>query len=843
MNNTPLKLRIHIFNTQTICNKLAYSRLQALCRISKIHYISLAFVFCCLQGKSQVAPPLTIKGIVTDSVTNKALAYVTLILKNDQLVTLHSTSSKADGTFAFTHVKPGKFLLSVIAMGYRPKSVTVRLTDNSAVQDLGAITLPPATGRLKEVVVTGDKPLIRQEIDRITYDMKADPESRVNSVLEMMRKVPLLSLDADDNIQLQGNTNYKILINGKPSSMVDRSPKEILRSMPASTIERVEVITTPPAKYDGEGLAGIINIITTRKTDNGYNGTVNLSERFPAGGPGIGSTLTAKLSRFGVAVSGGANKNHSPETVNSYSRFTQGDNPTSLLQNGTRTLSGETGYFGTQLSYEIDSLNLISAEFNINGNHTENVNFQSSELGIINGGLLQSYTLLNDLDGDGKGLDASVNYQLGFQKDKNRILTFSYRYLNFSNAQYNNIDILNAISVTLPDYRQYNNGRSAENTFQLDYVHPVKKVNIEAGAKAIFRNNRSNFKYDVFNESAGLFETNPLLTNNFDNTQNVFGVYNTYQFSAKNWGVKAGLRVEETVTDADFISAGAVLKQDYLNFIPSVSLNRKFKNSGSINLGYTSRIQRPGINQLNPFVDRSNPNVETSGNPELKAMTANSFEVSYSSFKKLSLILAARMIFFNDLVMPQITADPATNVTRSTFGNTGNAEMTALYLNAGIPLTKQLKLSVNTLFSYATVKGDVNGVLLKNEGLMSRGLLTAAYRFNSGWRANASFNYSGRNISLQSHTNAFTGSSISGSKDFLKDKLSISLAVNNMFTKYRNIVNTAFGSNFNQQTFNQSYFRNFTTSINYRFGGLKEKLKRNQRGIKNTDVSDDTDVN
>jgi ferric enterobactin receptor len=832
-----------MFNTLKVGNKLAYLHPRNILQTSKALYIILAFTFCWLQSKSQVASPPTIKGVVTDSVTRKALAYVTLILKTDKLVTLRSTSSQADGTFAFTNVKPGKFSLSIIAVGYRSKTVPVQLTDHSAVQDLGSIKLAPATGQIKEVVVTGDRPLVRQEIDRISYDLKADPESKVNSVLEMMRKVPLLSLDAEDNIQLQGNSNYKILINGKPSSMVDRSPREILRSMPASTIERVEVITTPPAKYDGEGLAGIINIITTKKTDNGYNGTINLNERFPVGGPGIGATLTGKFSKFGVALSTGASKNNSPETINSYSRITEGNNPTTLLQNGTRKLAGESGYLGTELSYEINSRNLISAEFNINGNNTENQNFQRSDLRNVNGGLLQGYSLQNNFDGDGKGLDASLNYQLGFQKDKNRMLTFSYRYLSFSNTQNNNINVFNEMAFSLPDYRQYNNGRSAENTFQLDYVHPVKKVNIEAGAKAIFRNNRSNFNYDAFNEAAGLFQTDPSRTNNFQNTQNVFGIYNTYQFYVKDWGVKAGLRVEETVMDADFVSAGAVLKQDYLNFIPSVSLNKKFKNSSSINLGYTSRIQRPGINQLNPFVDRSNPNVETSGNPELQAMTANSFEVSYSSLKKLSLIVASRVIFFNNLIMPQITADPVTNITRSTFGNTGSARMTAAYLNASYPVTKQLKVSGNVLLNYGKVKGEVNGVPQQNEGLMSRAFITTTYRFNSGWQTNASFNYTGRNLSLQSSTNGFTGSSISGSKDFLKNKLSVSVAVNNLFTKYRNVINTAFGSNFTQETFNQNYFRNFTTSVNYRFGGLKDKLKKSQRGIKNTDVSDDTDVN
>ncbi len=173
---------------------------------------------------------------------------------------------------------------------------------------------------------------MKQEVDRISYDLQADPESKVFSVLDMMRKVPLLSLDADNNILLKGNSDFKILINGKPSSMVERNYKEILRTMPASSIERIEVITTPPAKYDAEGLAGIINIITNKKLDNGYNGSLNFSERFPNGGPGFGGSFSAKFGKIGMSAFGGASIFKSPQIINSTSRNTFGDENTILTK-------------------------------------------------------------------------------------------------------------------------------------------------------------------------------------------------------------------------------------------------------------------------------------------------------------------------------------------------------------------------------------------------------------------------------------------------------------------------------------------------------------------------------
>jgi ferric enterobactin receptor len=800
----------------------------------------LLLLICCLflslGANSQTNQTLQISGKITDSVAQKPIGFATILLKNDKKIQIKSVVSAKDGSFVITGLASGNYGIVVVYVGYQNKSVPVVLGSTSKVLENISLTVSPT--QLKGVSITADRPLIKQEIDRISYDVKADPESKVNNVLEMMRKVPLLSVDGDDNIQLQGNSNYKILINGRPSGMMERNPKDILKSMPASSIERIEVITTPPAKYDGEGLAGIINIITFKKADNGTNGTINVSERFPVGGPGIGGSFTAKAGKFGIATNAGGNLNSSPQLNNSILRLTQESNPTRLLQTGTRDFSGKSGYIGTELSFEIDSLNLISGQVNYNANSNESLSMQNSILNNTTA-LLQSYDLRNSLEGSGDGFDAALNYQLGFKKDKNRLLTFSYRYFQFSNNQYNNVDVFNPVSYALPNYRQDNTGGSTEQTVQIDYVYPFKKVVMEAGVKAIFRDNNSDFAYLSLN-SAGDFVLDPLKTNVFDNQQNVYGVYNTYQFSLNKWGVKAGVRAEQTEIDANFSGATTKLNRSALNIIPSISVNRKFKDMSSINFGFTSRIQRPGIYQLNPFVDRSNPNFESSGNPDLKSMKGHSIEVNYSRFKKLSLNVGLRALRGTNIIMP--SAIRIGNVTRNSFANTGTATLIGLNVNLNYPFSSKLRGVVGAMANYGIVTAEINGVALEKQGLMRRAFTSLTFRPSKTWQASASVNYNGPNLSIQGTSNSFVFSSFSLNKDFFNNKLSLSIAANNAFNKYRKAINYTNGPDFTQENYNQNYQRNFTTSLNYRFGKLKDSIKKNKKGINNNDVSEGTSL-
>ena len=794
-------------------------------------------IFICfalsVKGQTPVINLHEIKGIVADSTTKKGLDYITVSLKTDKNISVKSALTKSNGSFSFGDIKPGQYSVTIIAIGYKTKNIAVDLSDNT---DIGTIYITSQTTQLSAVVVTADRPLIKQDIDKISYDLQADPESKINSVLEMMRKVPLLSLDAEDNIQLKGSGNYKILINGKPSGMVDKNPKDILRSMPASSIQNIEVITNPPSKYDSEGLVGIINIVTNKKVDNGYNGSINVNQRFPVGGPGLGGSFTFKQGKFGASGYGGSNLYSSPATSNYNNRITTGSNPTTLTQLGSRDFDSNNAYLGTELSFEIDSLNLVSGQFGFNNG---SYNGSSVAISLLNGskGLIQGYDLLNESRSSRDGMDAALNYQLGFKSNKNRLLTFSYRFYTYGDQQKNNLVASNRVNYSIPDYQQINDGYSSEQTIQVDYIHPLKKFTIEGGLKGILRNNESDFQYSSMNAATGEFDPDPARTNKFSNGQNIWGIYNSYQYNLKDWGFKAGLRLEETIVNANFISTSSQIGQNYFSLIPSVSVNRKFKNMSSLSLGYTQRIQRPGIWSLNPFVDRSNPNFESSGNPNLRPVLANNFQINYSRFKKGSVNLGLNYSFSNNTMQRISIFDPSTNITRSTYENIGKDKSIGSNFNINYPITKKWNFNLSGNLNYVFIEGMINGTMAKNDGM--RGYLygSTGYRFDNGFRINTNFSYSTPYIMLQGKGSAYSYYGLSLNKDIIKEKLSFSASTNNPFNKYRDFINETVGGNFTQLNSSQSYFRSFGVSLNYRFGKLKESIKKNKRGINNDDVS------
>jgi ferric enterobactin receptor len=686
---------------------------------------------------------------------------------------------------------------------------------------------------LKEVTVKADKPIIKQEVDRITYDLQADPQSKTSNVLEMMRKLPYVTVDGNENIMLKGNASYKILINGKPSSLMERDAKAILRSMPASTIQRIEVYTTPPAKYDAEGLGGIINIITNKKLVDGYNGTFNLNERTPTG-PGAGASFTAKAGKLGLSVFGGGNLTDNPTVATLNIRNSTGGNPTVLNQAGSNRSDGKNGYLGTELSYEINEYNLLSAQFNINGSRSNGLSDQRSVLNQSAG--IIAYNIDNNNNGGGNGFDAGLNYQIGFKKDKARLLTFSYRYFKYSNNSHNDIGFTNRVNFTDPDYNQDNNGSASEQTAQVDFVKGFKQWTVEAGVKSIFRDNASDFQSNVFNAATGEFEPVATLSNQYNSTQNILAAYNTWRFSSKKLEVKAGLRLEHTTTDADFITTSSAAHQRYLNLLPSVAINMPLDANSGLNLGFSQRLKRPGINKLNPFVDRSNPNFYSSGNPELSRSIVSDLRLGYSLSKKANLNVSVFYDFGNKLDVLVSTLDPATNITYSTYRNTGSVVGIGNAVSFSYPITKRWDISINTNAMYFEIEGQVDNIISKRSFWTFSSLSSTNYTIDDTWRVGASFAINGRNpTGLQGSTNGFVSPSFYGSKQLIKSKLSLSASISNPFTKYRNIITETRGANFNQTINNQSYFRTVSVSLNYNFGKLKESIRKTKRGINNDD--------
>jgi ferric enterobactin receptor len=803
-------------------------------------YIITILAILFTVGSSAMAQKdvLTIKihGIIADSVTKQSLNLVTIYLKTEKDSLLKTRVSKANGSFEFENLPIKKYNMVIVSAGYQSKTITM---DNKTTIDLGSIYISKRVNNLKEVEIKGDRPIIQQKADRLIYDMQADPESKVNNVLSMIHKIPYLSVDVDDNVLLKGSSSFKILINGKPSGMLTNNLKEVLRSMPASTVVRIEVITIPPSKYDAEGMAGVINIITNKKVSDGYKGTLNASEGFPQGGPGIGASFTAQQGKFGINSYGGASMYHEPQTNYTNTRNTTGTDPTTLQQNGHNNSDSKNGYFGTELSYEIDSLNLLSGNFNINGYNYHGSDYQTSALDGSTG-LIQGYDLASTNHGNGGGVDAAINYQLGFKSNKSTLLTFSYQYSGYGSNAHTDVDISNPVDYPTPDYNQVNNQNSKEQTIQVDYAQAIKKVNMEAGLKAILRNSSSNAQYNSLNPADSLYETDPALSDMFNYTQDVYGAYNSYKFNIKKWSFSAGLRAEYTDVNANFLSTSSTTKQNYFNVIPAVSINKSFKDNSSINFGFTQRIRRPSIYRLNPFVDRSNPDFISTGNPNLRPVIMNIVQVGYSNGggKKVSIYIGSDYTFFNNLDLQVTSYDPVTHITTANYGNVGKGGGIEGNLNITYTPVKFYNLSINGNALCLFVKGTGEASADKLNRTLSHVSLSNGFKFDKGWSTNANFDYySPTPSSIQGLNNGFASTSLSVNKELVKNKLFFSTAVNNPFTKYRNRITETTGPDFTQMSNNLTYFRSISFSINYNFGRLNSDIKKSRKGINNDDVS------
>jgi len=799
---------------------------------------AIACLYCTLSF-GQNAASITIKGTVIDSAANKPLDYATIALSDGATNTpVKSTLTKDDGAFSLTNL-PGKpYKLVIVSMGYRSKTIDIK---GDASIDLGKLMLSSGNKQLNEVTVTAARPLMKQEVDRISYDVLADPESKALSALDMMRKVPMLSVDADDKIQLKGSGNYKILINGKESALMARNPSDVLKAMPATNIERIEVITTPPAKYDAEGLAGIINIITKKNGDQGYNGSLN-SRINSVFGPAINLNGTVKQGKFGLSLFGGigSNGHNSNPFSTSQTLFAQN---TTIQQDGENTFGGHFKYANAELSYEIDSLNLITGSYQMFQGDFDQSSTQLSAQTNSAGALMQGYNLASDGYNHDRGMDLSVNYQLGFKGHKDELLTLSYKYSygpgrTFADNIFSNR--VNYADAQQPNFRQFNEAGNREHTFQLDYAYPIKKVSIEAGAKAILRNNFSDFRREDFDPVSSEYVVNTGQTNVFNYHQDVYSFYNSYQLKFTKFTAKFGARLERTQVNADF--SGTPLDKGYNNLIPSISVQRSFSKS-SVSLGFTQRIQRPGIFQLNPFIDRSNPKFINTGNPDLRPELNNTFELTYSNFSKGSINASLSYAFSNNAIQNVTSIDienagsahPDT-VTTTTYQNLGSNRTLGLNLNSNYQLSKRLSFSLNARISHVWLKGTYNGQFYKNDGFTGNVFTNLGYKWESGYRFGIDAGYFSSNVMLQGKNGSGIFSSYVLGKEFFKKTLTISAVANNPYAKFRTFKSYTTTPDFEQSSFFSNRYRSFAIRLNYKFGKLSANIKKNQRGINNDDT-------
>ena len=785
-----------------------------------------------LCAQSQVQK-ISIKGIVTDSADHRPLGFATIVLLNKQTgKPVQSALSKDDGTFEIIGILDQQYKIRLNYIGYAPKELNVPLAGAAGkpIVNLGAIVLTGQSGQLKQVSITAAKPYLKQDIDRLSYDVQADPENKTNDAFEMLRKVPMISIDASDNIKLNGSDSYQIFVNGKPSALMASDPADVLKGIPAATILKIEVITTPPAKYDSEGLSGIINIITVQKKDEGFNGSVFGRYNNTWGERGS-ITAAAKEGKLGVSAflglghQGMVNTGAGSQIISS----------TNLLQQGYNLNGGNFRNGNLGLSYEIDSLNLLTATMDFNHRNFDQDQYRTSQLFGGADTLLQHYELTNIGNNTWGVFDLGLNYQLGFKHHKDELLTFSYQYSSFSNSLSNEVTISNPFNYDGSNYNQFNQSGSKENTFQVDFISPVKKMlTVEAGAKAILRDNHSDFESE--NETiTGTLVPDTALTNQFDYHQNVYSVYNSWQLKLNLLTLKAGLRAEHTTVRSVFLAGNAPIDQNYTNLLPAVSVQFSLSQTGSFNAGFTERMQRPSLSQLNPFVNRADPDLIIMGNPALRPILNHLFELSYSNYAKASIRIGLNYAYADNTIQ-SVTTLLSDTLSQTTYLNIGKNKSAGVNFSLNYPFTDHLNFRLNAQLAHLWMEGVYNASLYQNSAYHGSADASAGYKFADGYYVGATADYFSGNVYLQGRSNSSTYYSIVASKDIDKKRINLSLTIYSPFEPYHESVNTVRTSDFIQSTSQQNIMRNFRIGFNYKFGKMNSDIKTNHRGIKNDDV-------
>lgn len=819
---------------------------QQLCYIMKsicMPKLYLAIILSILiapltQAQNKPGEPLfTVKGTVVDSLSQKKVSYCTITLMDTLTKPITASYSDEKGDFRLEVTQAGTYLLQLSNLDYNTRVISLELADIKAV-DLGAVELKQGMEmRVDEVEVAAKRELITAYPNKITYNMDADPQAATATTLEILRKVPMLSVDGEENVRLNGESNYKVLVDGRSSAMMSRNFREVIKSMPANSIKNIEIITNPSTRYDAEGLGGIINIVTKRDIPRGIKGSVNMGTTTTGTVTG-GGYLTGRVGKFSAStnvslgalkVLGGKSYGEIENMASSNNRYSQSAGESGRTANNYTNISLE-------MSYEIDTMNLITLSgwsyLNNYNAHTFNNTKYWNEERI----LTQEYNNSRDNSGRVGTLSGSIDYQHSFKKP-DRILTISYYIDNTPSST-----IFDAMINGLIDYdtyRQYSNNRAheTEHTAQVDFFDPTSEMHqYEAGLKYILRQNRSNTEVKLYDESLEDWTDHSEGVNDIDYDQHIGSLYAGYTFNYKQFSAEAGVRGELSVNRGVSKIAGENIpfnQTPEFKVTPYINLSQALKEGQSITLSYTQRIQRPGINYLNPYVNDADPMNISTGNPNLKSVTLNQISTKYSkSTQKWNLFADFTLSMANNSV-ERISRINESGVKFTTFDNIGINNKYRLTASYSYRLGSKLSLYLNGNVSYVDIRSKAEE--LSNSGFIYQATLGGVVQL---W-TNCNFNFNAgtysANINLQGKGSATYNHSLGLSQQLLKQSLTISISANNPFLRYRTITDTLFDNNFNSSFDYRYQISQYSLNLRYNFGSNKTQMKRTDRTIQNDD--------
>lgn len=783
-------------------------------------------------GKSEPSIKGTINGEVVDSITGLPVGFATITLKKagkDKLI--DGVISEDNGKFKFKEVKNDAYDLFVSFLGYEAKKIgNVEVTLKDPTNNMEKILLAPASYVLDAVEVKGKRALIENQADKIVFNAEDDSSIAGGDATDVLRKVPMLSVDLDGNVSLRGSQNVRILINGKPSGMFSSNVADALKMFPADQIKKVEVISSPGAKYDGEGSAGIINIITKKENLEGIAGNVNAS----AGTRQNSLNLNVNAGRGRFGVSSGANIFYSvPTDANTtFLRTSSAGGVNSLYSQDGVTNTSRLGFnLSGSAFYDINAYNALNTSISYRGFGFDQNGMSMARLENFGSVDLDEFDRDNTTETLFSGYDWNTDYTRKFENHKDRELVFAVQYSgNIQNQDYavQEIHLLNQFNR---DEKILNDGDNRELTGQIDYVHPFpKSIKLETGVKTVQRNIDSKYTYDEFDSATNTYVNDALRSNLFEYEQDVYAGYGSLSFVISKINFITGLRYERTSINGNLQNNENYFESEYDNFLPSFTISKGLKNFRTIKLGYSKRIQRPSLYYINPFVNTSdNANIVV-GNPQLSPEITHQFELGYNT-SILGITVFANAYYKKTLDIIEQTLVIEDGVSLNSFNNVGENNSVGINLFLNKSIGRVTIRGGGDIYTY-NASGTINGQQLENKALDYRLFSNGDIAITGDFKADFFGFFQSPRRSLQGNLASFWMYGLGLRKDFKNSSIGIRLI--DPFNSSKNFRTKQTGANFSQESNFALPFRSFGINFRYKFG--KVDFKERNSKIKNTDL-------
>ena len=800
-----------------------------------------------------------VEGKVQDVKTKLNLEYANVSLfkssnfDNQESVLLNGTITNNKGVFSFNKLETGSYFLEISYTGYTTKIINFIITGKKLNKNLRTILLELDPYILDNVDVLDQAPVYENKIEKIVYNVENDLSQSANDGIDVLRNAPLVSVDIDDKVSIRGSGNVKFLLNGKTSSFLHGDNiSDVLQTIPAEQIKSIEVITTPTAKYDAEGDAGIINIITKQKQIQGFSAGVNTSTGTRVNRSSF--NLNAGKNRFGISASGGARYGW-PRNGNTSSSNILFDSQNNILteQRNAGTFVGNwVGFRGSMdVYYDFNQYNSITSNIHIGGQNKSNdgeENIFFADMALLEN-VMSEYFEIYDVENVSSNNDTEyegiVNYRKTFPDKENQELLISFQY---GSHIHDDDQEMSQIGYQDNSIKNSMDGSGYELTGQIDYTHPFGEDNkFEIGLKRISRYTTNDYKTTVDNYISNTWLDEDSLTNVFNYDQIVSAAYFSTNFNLFNdFTLLLGTRYEHTDISGSYKDTYAPFNNSYNNIVPSVILSKKLNMFKNLKLSYVNRIQRPDIHRINTNVEIDDLNNISRGNPELMPSKTHQFELGYNSFKPGLMTSFSLYYKLKKDVVEAFTFLRDDDVFETNYLNTGDNQSLGFNFYGSTTIRKIISLRGSLdIFSY-NMSTNINDIELLRRSLSYNYMLNANVDLGKGYKVDSRIFFRSPRQTIQGERPSFSMMSFGFKKDFSNKRGSIGVGMIEPFSAYKSFDTTIEGVMANGNRFEtireyEILFRSVNITFKYKFGQLNFDPIKKKAVLENDDLLEEED--